>query len=188
MRTIEIKAYQFSELSEEAKQKVLESLYDLNVDHDWWDYIYDDAKNVGIKIKGFGLDRNKGCEGELYDDAETVAEKILKEHGKACETYKTAQRFLDDLATLRDNAKTEFEDYEVNNPEKDEREYEDYDDFFGDNFEDDFDELCEEFEKSILSDYADMLEKEYEYLTSEEAIIETIEANDYEFDENGKMI
>jgi predicted transcriptional regulator len=33
-----------------------------------------------------------------------------------------------------------------------------------------------------------MLQKEYEYLTSEEAIIETIEANEYEFTEKGEMI
>lgn len=44
--TIEKTAYKFAELSEMAKQKALESLYDLNVDYDWWDYIYDDAKNV----------------------------------------------------------------------------------------------------------------------------------------------
>ena len=32
------------------------------------------------------------------------------------------------------------------------------------------------------------LEAEYDYMTSEAAIIETIEANEYEFDENGKRI
>jgi len=33
-----------------------------------------------------------------------------------------------------------------------------------------------------------MLQKEYEYQMSDEAIIETIEANEYEFTENGKLI
>jgi hypothetical protein len=32
-----------------------------------------------------------------------------------------------------------------------------------------------------------MLRQEYEYLTSEGAIIETIEANEYEFTEEGRM-
>ena len=32
-----------------------------------------------------------------------------------------------------------------------------------------------------------LLRREYDYFTSEEAIIETIEANEYEFDENGNL-
>ena len=32
-----------------------------------------------------------------------------------------------------------------------------------------------------------LLEREYEYLTSDDAIKETIEANEYEFDENGNL-
>jgi hypothetical protein len=32
-----------------------------------------------------------------------------------------------------------------------------------------------------------MLSKEYDYQTSEEAIIETIKANDYDFTENGNL-
>ena len=44
-------------------------------------------------------------------------------------------------------------------------------------------ELLKDFMRWIYR----LLEKEYEYLTSREAIIETIEANDYEFDENGNI-
>lgn len=51
----------------------------------------------------------------------------------------------------------------------------------------DFEELCSEFKYSILEDYRIILQKEYEYLTGEEAIIETIEANEYEFTEDGTI-
>ena len=44
-----------------------------------------------------------------------------------------------------------------------------------------------EFLKSILEDYSIILQKEYEYLTSREAVEETIEANDYHFTENGNL-
>jgi hypothetical protein len=44
-----------------------------------------------------------------------------------------------------------------------------------------------EFLKSLLEDYRIILSKEYDYLTSRESIIETIEANEYEFDENGNI-
>ncbi len=45
----------------------------------------------------------------------------------------------------------------------------------------------DEFLKELLEDYRIILQKEYEYQTSEEAIIGTIEANEYEFTQDGKM-
>jgi hypothetical protein len=53
--------------------------------------------------------------------------------------------------------------------------------------EDEMLELDNEFKKSIEEDYRRLLSKEYDYLTSAEAIKETIEANDYEFLSTGKM-
>ncbi len=44
-----------------------------------------------------------------------------------------------------------------------------------------------EFLKSLLSDYLTMLQTDYNYLTSKEQIIETIESNDYDFTEEGKI-
>jgi len=49
------------------------------------------------------------------------------------------------------------------------------------------DEREDEFLYALLEDYRVMLNKEYEYLTSEEAIIETIKINDYEFTADGKI-
>lgn len=51
----------------------------------------------------------------------------------------------------------------------------------------DYESLCEEFTYSILEDYRIILQKEYEYLMSEAAIIETIKINEYEFTENGQL-
>ena len=39
-------------LSDKAKQKAIEKFYDINVDYDWWDSVYEDAKNIGLKITG----------------------------------------------------------------------------------------------------------------------------------------
>ena len=41
---------------------------------------------------------------------------------------------------------------------------------------------------SLLQDYLSILRKEYEYLTTKEAIIETIEMNDYTFDLDGNIV
>jgi hypothetical protein len=42
--------------------------------------------------------------------------------------------------------------------------------------------------RAISGEILALLRREYDYLTSEEAIIETIEANEYEFTEEGKLI
>lgn len=48
-------------------------------------------------------------------------------------------------------------------------------------------ELEHEFKRAISEEYLSMLRREYEYLTSEEAIKETIECNEYEFTEDGRI-
>lgn len=50
-----------------------------------------------------------------------------------------------------------------------------------------YEDTKREFIKSISEDYRIILQGEYEYLTSKEAIIEIIEANEYTFTETGKM-
>ena len=47
-------------------------------------------------------------------------------------------------------------------------------------------EIEGDFLNSLCGDYLIMLRNDYEYMTSEDAIIETIEANEYEFTVDGK--
>jgi hypothetical protein len=46
--------YAFSELSDDAQRHALDKLRDLNADHEWWEFTYDDAKQcaaiLGIEI------------------------------------------------------------------------------------------------------------------------------------------
>ncbi len=53
--------------------------------------------------------------------------------------------------------------------------------------DDEVEDLDAEFRRDILEDYRILLQKDFEYLTSEEAIIETIEANEYEFTGDGRL-
>lgn len=57
MRTIEIKAYEFSELNEKAKDKVLFDFTDINTNYDWWDIVYDEFDYLGLKINSFDIYR-----------------------------------------------------------------------------------------------------------------------------------
>jgi hypothetical protein len=166
MRIKETKVYKFDELTDKAKEKAMENLYDLNVDYEWWDYMYEDAANVGLKLTSFDLDRNRHAKGEFTLSAAEVAANIIRDHGEQCETYKTAQAFLDEInsLTMPDDDSDEFSEWENKMLE-----------------------LEDEFLKSLLEDYSIMLQKEYDYQTSEEAIVETIQANEYEFTEDGKL-
>jgi hypothetical protein len=172
MRTIETMVYKFDELSDETKEKVLEKLADINVDgsFDWWKSTYEDAERIGLKITGFDIDRGNYCEGKFVDSAENIAMAILKEHGESCETVETANQYLFELEHLRDPYSDENKDNE---------------DFDADDV--DTEDIDAEFLRMLCEDYRIMLKHEYEYLTSEEVIIETIQANEYEFLANGKL-
>ena len=60
MRTIEIKAYQFKELDETTKQKVIQNNLHINVEHDWWESTCYTFEQVGVKIEAFDIYRG-GC-------------------------------------------------------------------------------------------------------------------------------
>lgn len=173
MKEVVVKLYEFKELSEKAQDKAIELLYDINVDHDWWESTYENAENVGIKITGFDLYRYS-ITGHFIEGACITAREILGNHGRNCETYKIAKSFLEEW----DNLVAEHSD--GNDTERVCEEKEDAFDKLADPLE-------SEFLKSILEDYRIILSKEYEYLTSKKEIIETIEANEYFFTEDGKI-
>jgi hypothetical protein len=173
MRTVRTKVYQFSELSEQAKQKALENLFDINVSFDWWESTYEDARNIGLKITGFDIDRGSYVKGSFINDANYTANKIKSDHVEMCETYKTATQFLSDWDKLVEK----YSDGINKDVVTEENEYD---------FDKEADDLEDEFFKSICEDYRIILQKEAEYLQSKEAIIETIEANEYEFTKDGE--
>ena len=172
-RTREYKVYKFAELSEDSKETAIEKFREFNLMYDWWDCVFEDAKNVGITIEEFDTGRGAYCKGTIYDIEETAA-KIITEHGNTCDTHQTAAEYIRERAELvkkhSDGVNTDIvaEDNE-------------YD------FDNDCGELDAEFTKSIFEDYRILLQKECEYLNSDEAIIETIEANDYYFTKDGSI-
>lgn len=167
--TVKTEVFKFAELSEEGQQAAIEGLYDLNVDHDWWDFTYTDADNIGLKITSFDLDRAT-IEGQFTGDMDEVCRSIAKEHGHTCETHQTAAKYLEaykkSFAAWQDT-KDQADGYQ-----------------FNESFE--HDDMEAEFLCDLLEDYRVMLQKEYDYLTGKEAIKESIEANDYEFTAEGK--
>ena len=171
--TVVTEVYQYGELSEEARQTALEKMYDINVSHlEWWESTYEDAGRAHLKISEFDIDRASYVNAEFIDTARVTAEAIVKEHGDHCESYKTAKQFLSDWDKLVEKYSDGIKVDQVS----EENEFE---------FDTEADDLEDELLKSISEDYRIMLSNHYDYLTSEEAIVETIQSNEYEFEADG---
>ncbi len=157
--------YKFDELPEDMQDKVIENYYDINVSYDWWEYTYEDAAEIGLKITGFDLERGSYVEGKLTKSLDDCLKLILNNHGDGTDTYRLAATY-----------KTKLD--EIMSRETDDNYYE---------IENEVDDLQHEFLKELCEKYLSILRHEYEYLTSREAIKETLEANDYDFDLNCKI-
>ena len=187
MKTIEIKLYEFNELSEKAQERALEDLRDINVESDsWFDYIMEDAKEFCLSIEEFDLYR-KNCEVVfLYNAKETIKaikenaggellgiaqeyEQQIKELFKAYSDYDKYREWLMERGYTLDGL--EFEDWVLEETE----------------YEEDKENIYIEFLDEIGEYYLSMLQSSYDYSISDEAIIDTIEANGYEFTEDGKL-
>lgn len=165
-RKIEISLYKFNELSDRAKEKARDWYRQGALDYEWWDSTYEDAKNIGLRITGFDIDRGPYADGEFTENAVDVAEAVLKDHGKSTETYKDAKDFLGEYK---------------------EKEKKYYDENDSDDFDDSeiAEELKEQFLHDLLHDYAQILQAEVEYLMSDEQVDEACISNEYEFHKDG---
>lgn len=92
METKTYTIYQFDELSESAKECARDWYREGALDYEWWDFVYDDAARIGLKISAFDVDRGT-IEAELTTSVSECVQRILKEHGAPCDTYKLAQDY-----------------------------------------------------------------------------------------------
>jgi hypothetical protein len=174
-----ITLYKFDELSEEAQNNAISNLYDINVDHDWWDSIYDDAKTIGLTIEEFHLEHKK-INGALTEYLLDCCRSIRHNHGKDSDTFKTAHQYLQEYIKVFVKWKEENKDFGY-------KDWKPADWLYEFKYTNEADEITNEFRKALLQDYLIMLDKEYDYLTSKEAIKQSIEANEYLFHENGTL-
>lgn len=185
MKTIikEYTLFKFSELTDSVKEKVIEKFYDINVDHDWYEssyeYFIEQLHEIGLTCEKFyfDLDRNRYIEpvNLEFTDIEKfikaqVDEKAKKSLIEIADLYLTTACFLrHETAIVKSNAHTLEKHVRLNKT---------------------INTLVDSTNQAIdntLSDFLSQLQKEYDYLTSEEAIIETIEANDYDLLEDGTL-
>ena len=177
--------YKFEELSDDAQQHALEKLWSLNLDHDWWDCSYETittaARCLGIDctIDGFDLGRGQSiglCGAYEYRKGWRAA--LAHEFGgntlaallKIGEELQSAQRRAFYRASIDLSPVHHGTAYTVYSK-------------FGAYVTDDLTDALRSFEHWALT----LLHAGYEYLTSDDAIKDTIAANEYEFDEDGDL-
>ena len=162
MRLITKAVYKFDELSESAKQKAIEQYADIQVDYHWWEHIYDDAERIGLKIKSFDIYR-KDIDIVYEYNPDDVAFRIFKEWGEGTDMYRLAKEYITKYNSMYATVEDDDCIYDT----------------------DEITELDNEFLKDLGEHFLSFLTSEYEWRTSDESIAECIEANDFEFYENG---
>ncbi len=164
MRIIKTKVYQFEELDEQTKQKAIDNCRYKNIDDGfWYEFIEEDLYSVGIQLRSFDIERGSFAEIHLEDFYDTC-EKIIDLHGGNCETYKIAERYIKEYQHIQ---------YHIQDDE---------------DLDEKLDDLDEEYQKEFSEEVLSRLRKEFEYLTSDEHIIECFDINQCEFTEQGKLI
>ena len=203
MKTEETKIYEFSELSEESKEHAIDKMRLFNVEHiDWWDYTVDDFKENQkyfeadkVCFSGF-CSQGDGAMFEYYQ----IKNKLVNE-------------FVDHTCSVHNISETKreiLEKYLVgwgSGEHKGRYNHEnccDHDilievddsmnpDLFPnvvrwiESFQHEFEEYVVNLYKDICRELYATLEKEYDYLTSDDSIVESIECNEYEFNEDGGL-
>jgi hypothetical protein len=192
--TVTYQTFKFNELSEKAQQRVLEKLYDINVFDDWHECTISDWVE---KLDAIGFEKAKIAfsgfcsqgDGASFD-ATINLEKIIK--------HLDNKKFNRLLSLVKPNVymlgmHIESNSYSYHychehtkrvemSLDLDDRRYRRLS-----NLCDELLEAVEELRLDLSHDIYSELGKEYEYLTSEKAIKESIEANEYTFLEDGKL-
>jgi len=138
---------------------------------------YDDALAIGLKIISVGLDRDRHADGHLIQPVLETAQSIMREHGATCDTYKLADEYLQ---RYRDESQRWYKWAQEEDPDY-------YNDIRYFDETDEYETLRDDFTKALLEEYSVLLQREYEYFTSGEVVAETLEANDYDFTEDGRI-
>lgn len=181
MREMTTMVYSFNELSEAAQERALNAFRDITVEYDWWDGAYDTictaGKLLGLEIGKMHFDTDLYCIFDAdYRYVRGAAKAIQAEFPRATDLHDVARK-------LQDLQRRHF--YSLSCAVTEGRTTNRYSCFrFGEDYECDLGDILDDFAHWAWV----LLRNEYEWLTSDEAIQETIEANEYEFDEDGKLV
>ena len=183
-----------SELKEDALQTVLENNYDINVDHSWWEY--DDTPAMDMKELGLEIDTTKmnwdlearyrqlyfHTDGILIADIDELLKALVKD-------LKLPKKIVD--AIKDDSIQLHFGLQHFGGG--DGRSYFNYTDYtdksITDSLKFNLDEALQGwFDDNVIEHILNYYEESYKSLTSKEAIVDTLDANEFEFTADGQRL
>ena len=199
MQVHKITTYSFSELSEEAQQKAIEDFRSSDgfLCYDWYDHIYEDAKTIGalmgididkIYFSGFSSQGDGACFEGTYKYKKGCVHAVKEWAPQDTELHEIVEQ----LAEIQ---KPNFYQLEASVHHSGHyyhsgctricvsREHPDWTEYLDDRVHDDIAQLLREFMDWIYS----RLEKEYWWHYEDEQVKDSIEANDFQFLEDGSM-
>lgn len=173
-RTVRIKVYKFSELSKTAKQKAIQWGYDLNVDYDWSELSIEGHEerlkekgylNPKVMFSGFASQGDGACFTCSDIDFRLFLDGKYKDMEISASISHNSHHYYATSTTVNLNIEG---------------------DGLGDDDFSEIEQVIKDEREKLGNEIYSSLEKEYEWRTNEEQIIETIEANEYEFTQDGK--
>ena len=199
MQTHQITTYSINELSPEAKAKAIEKHRDTNVFYGWWTFTFEQFPEEhdclgldisDIQFSGF-WSQGDGASFEYSTTAEDW-QRWLSEQPNTLRNKAVAKTMLVTVTGSRKSyphyvhENMIVPDYELD--ETGEVDMSDYDNIweYAETLASDYMEDVHERARDLMRQLYRMLEEEYNYLTSDEAVVETLEANDYQFTKKGK--
>lgn len=194
MKSHVVNTYDFDELTDEAKEKAREWWLDGAFHHDWWDAVYEDAKRIGeiigVQIKeigfsGFSSQGDGACIEGRYSYKKGSAKRIREYSPEDEELH----RIADELQSIQ---KKHFYRLGCEMKQAGRYSHEYSIDFVFDYDGEELWQLDEDSLNRLVETMRDFmrwiyraLEKEYEWLSSDESVDENIRINEYEFTEVG---
>ena len=174
MRIAQVEVYKFNELNKEVQQKVLDKHRYINTEFDWWDgdyeYFKEQLVKIGIEAETFYFNLEPRYRDFHLEKPMVVDErKFLKFCGVDLRT-KEARNIIEEEGIAINWTHTGGGDgYHWIDPEI-------------------VNEVClMDCLKKVLDKFWKELDSEFDGLITDEAIIDTLEANNYEFTKDGEL-
>ena len=185
----------FDELDEKQQREVLDKQRDINVDYDWYEFIkeefHSDLETLGFsaitsQFSGFWSQGDGASFTAIFElpksknDLKERVEKLLKNAPYFFHTFADKIEDMKETGLKESFLNLDFSEELEHGEEK--IAVEQHGRYCHEYTMQCWNEGLQEFSRSLAARYYIQLEREYDYLTSDKAIKETIEANDYEFD------
>ena len=193
MRQEIIKVYSFQELASDVQEKLIEKHVNINTEFDWFDFIVEDWINklnqIGfidskIFFSGFYSQGDGACFTCERVDIPLIINSLIYCNGSYDKQYDIIEKltygglcncWLENVSSNYCHENTVITHFRIEHGH-----------CFFDSIAKDIEKEINDLRKLLCYSIYQELEQDYEYLTSEEAIKDTLTANEYEFLANGE--